>query len=44
MLSTILMFAIVQGLYMLRVDEVREKIRDPELEDRTRRRIMSAHA
>ena len=39
-LSTILMFAIVQGLYMLRVDEVREKIRDPELEDRTRRRIM----
>jgi cell division protein FtsW (lipid II flippase) len=38
-LSTILMFAIVQGLYMLRGDEVRERVRDPELEDRTRRRI-----
>ena len=43
-LSTILMFAIVQGLYMLRGDEVRERVRDPELEDRTRRRIAQQEA
>ncbi len=33
-LSTIIMFAIVQGLYMLRGDEVRRELQDPEREAR----------
>ncbi len=41
-LSTILMFGIVQGLYMLRVDEVRKQVYDPEREDMIRKRHQDA--
>jgi cell division protein FtsW (lipid II flippase) len=41
-LSTILMFGIVQGLYMLRVDEVRKQVYDPEREDMIRKRHQEA--
>ncbi len=39
-LSTILMFGIVQGLYMLRGDEIRQMILDPEKEARIRANRM----